>query len=74
MDGLQTKFGKNLQILRDEKERISQQQLYRILRKLVKQGYLAKHIHSDNPRLSTFIETKNMCEFRKQFDFIAVKK
>ncbi|WP_228285087.1 hypothetical protein [Acinetobacter rathckeae] len=57
-----------MNLSKDEKQRINQQQLYRLLRKLVKQGHLAKHIHSDNPRLSTFFETENMCEFRKKFD------
>jgi len=62
-----------LNLSEDEKQRINQQQLYRLLRKLVKQGHLIKHIHSDNPRLSTFIETESMCEFRKQFDLKAAK-
>ena len=62
-----------LNLSEDEKQRINQQPLYRLLRKLVKQDYLVKNIHSDNPRLSTFIETESMCEFRKQFDLIAVK-
>lgn len=62
-----------MNLSKDKKERINQQKLYRILRKLVKQGYLAKHIHPDNPRLSTFVETENMYEFRKQFDLIAIK-
>lgn len=63
----------NLNLSKDEKERINQQQLYRILRKLVKQGYLIKHIHSDNPRLSTFVETESMDSFRKQFENHLVK-
>lgn len=67
------KIWNNLNLSKDEKERINQQQLYRLLRKLVRQGHLAKHIHSDNPRLSTFIETENMYEFRKQFDLTIVK-
>ncbi len=62
-----------LNLSEDEKQRINQQPLYRLLRKLVKQDYLVKNIHSDNPRLSTFVETESMCEFRKQFDLIAVK-
>ncbi|CAM9212593.1 hypothetical protein [Acinetobacter bereziniae] len=33
----------------------------------MKQGYLVKHIHSDNPRLSKFVETKSMDTFRKQY-------
>ncbi|WP_458363569.1 hypothetical protein [Acinetobacter wuhouensis] len=57
----------------DEKQRINQQQLYRLLRKLVKQGHLIKHIHSDNPRLSTFVETKSMATFRKQLEIQNVK-
>lgn len=51
----------------DEKQRTNQQQLYRLLRKLVKQGYLIKNIHLDNPRYSTFIETQSMYSFRKKF-------
>lgn len=62
-----------LNLSEDEKQRINQQQLYRLLRKLVKQGLLIKHIHSDNPRLSTFVETESMCEFRKQFDLKTAK-
>lgn len=62
-----------LNLSEDEKQRTHQQQLYRLLRKLVKQGHLIKHIHSDNPRLSTFFETESMCEFRKQFDLKTAK-
>ncbi|WP_343316415.1 hypothetical protein AAC899_00380 [Acinetobacter soli] len=67
------KIWNNMNLSKDEKERINQQQLYRLLRKMVRQGHLAKHIHSDNPRLSTFVETESMYEFRKQFGLIAVK-
>ena len=67
------KIWNNLNLSKDEKERINQQQLYRLLRKLVRQGHLVKHIHSDNPRLSTFIETESMQEFRKKFDLLAIK-
>ncbi|ENU35145.1 hypothetical protein F988_02761 [Acinetobacter parvus DSM 16617 = CIP 108168] len=62
-----------MNLSKDEKERINQQQLYRLLRKMVQQGHLVKHIHSDNPRLSTFVETESMYEFRKQFDLAIVK-
>jgi hypothetical protein len=34
---------------------------------------LVKNIHSDNPRLSTFVETESMHEFRKQFEIHTVK-
>ncbi|EXC51399.1 hypothetical protein J529_1931 [Acinetobacter baumannii 99063] len=57
-----------MNLSKDEKQRINQQQLYRLLRKLVKQGYLAKNIHPDNSRLSTFVETESMNAFRKQFE------
>ncbi|WP_288449384.1 hypothetical protein [uncultured Acinetobacter sp.] len=67
------KIWNKLNLSKEEKQRINQQQLYRILRKLVKQGYLIKHIHSDNPRLSTFIETESMDSFRKQFENHLVK-
>lgn len=62
------KIWNNLNLSKDEKERINQQQLYRLLRKLVKQGYLAKNIHHDNSRLSTFVETESINDFRKQFE------
>ena len=62
-----------LNLSEDEKQRINQQQLYRLLRKLIKQGHLIKDIHSDNPRLSTFVETKSMAAFRKQFEIKKVK-
>ena len=67
------KIWNELNLSKDEKQRINQQQLYRLLRKLVKQGYLIKNIHLDNPRLSTFIETKSMATFRKQFEIQTVQ-
>lgn len=67
------KIWSNLNLSKEEKQRIDQQHLYRLLRKLVKQGHLAKSIHSDNPRLSTFTETKSMATFRKQFEIQTVK-
>ena len=67
------KIWNNLNLSKDEKQRISQQQLYRLLRKMVRQGYLIKNIHSNNPRLSTFSETKSMGTLRKQFDLKIVR-
>ena len=67
------KIWNELNLSEEEKQRINQQQLYRLLRKLVQQGHLIKNIHSNNPRLSTFVETKNMDSFRKQFDFKTVR-
>ena len=67
------KIWNELNLSEEEKQRINQQQLYRLLRKLVQQGHLIKNIHSDNPRLSTFVETKNMDSFRKQFDLKTVR-
>ena len=67
------KIWNNLNLSKEEKQRIDQQHLYRLLRKLVKQGHLVKSIHSDNPRLSTFSETKSMAIFRKQFEIQTVK-
>lgn len=68
------KIWNNLNLSKEEKQRANQQQLYRLLRKLVQQGHLLKNIHLDNPRLSTFIETKSMDTFKKQFDIKTVKK
>lgn len=67
------KIWNKLNLSKEEKQQIDQQHLYRLLRKLVKQGHLVKSIHSENPRLSTFIETESMYEFRKQFNLIIVK-
>ncbi|WP_075174713.1 MULTISPECIES: hypothetical protein [Acinetobacter] len=67
------KIWNNLNLSKEEKQRIDQQHLYRLLRKLVKQGHLVKSIHSDNPRLSTFAETKSMATFRKQFEIQTIK-
>ncbi len=67
------KIWNNLNLSKDEKQRINQQQLYRLLRKLVRQGYLVKDIHFDNPRLSTFFETESMYIIRKQFELETVK-
>ena len=57
-----------LNLSEDEKQRINQQQLYRLLRKLVRQGHLVKNIHYENPRLSTFFETESMSIIRKKFE------
>lgn len=67
------KIWNELNLSKDEKQRVNQQHLYRLLRKLVQQGHLIKNIHSDNPRLSRFVETKSMDSFRKQFDLKTVK-
>ena len=67
------KIWNELNLSEEAKQQINQQQLYRLLRKLVQQGYLIKNIHLDNPRLSTFVETKSMATFRKQFEIQNVK-
>lgn len=67
------KIWNELNLSEEEKQRINRQQLYRLLRKLVQQGHLIKNIHSDSPRLSTFVETKNMDSFRKQFDLKTIR-
>ncbi|MBJ8440234.1 hypothetical protein [Acinetobacter junii] len=67
------KIWNNLNLSKEEKQRIDQQHLYRLLRKLVKQGHLVKSIHLDNPRLSTFAETKSIATFRKQFEIQTIK-
>lgn len=61
-----------LNLSEGEKQRINQQQLYRLLRKLVRQGHLVKSIHSENPRLSTFFETESMSIIRKKFELETV--
>lgn len=56
-----------LETLTEPKDRSTQQQLYRSLRKLVKQGYLIKQTNIENHRLSTFCESSKMDELRKTF-------
>ena len=67
------KIWNELNLSEEEKQRINQQQLYRLLRKLVKQGHLIKNINSNNSRLSTFFETESMSTIRKQFELETVK-
>lgn len=58
----------SLNFSKNEKQKVDQQQLYRLLRKLVKQGYLIKSINMDNCRLSTYTESQAMNQFRKPTD------
>lgn len=52
---------------KEAKDRSTQQELYRMLRKLVKHGYLVKQINFKNNRMSQYQESEKMSEYRKDF-------
>lgn len=58
-------FWKNIKLTKRERTIFNRQRMYRILRKLVENGYLTKTINSKNLRKSSFTETKKIDLFRK---------
>lgn len=52
---------------KETKDRPAQQELYRVLRKLVKHGYLVKQINFKNHRMSQYQESEKMSEYRKDY-------
>ena len=48
------KIWNKLNLSKEEKQRVNQKQLYRLLRKLVQQGHLIKNIHSDSLTMAYF--------------------
>ena len=68
IDGWTTKqIWERLVLPKETKDRSTQQELYRLLRKLVKHGYLVKQRNFENHRMSTFQESKKMNEYRTNF-------
>lgn len=65
----------SLNFSKNEKQTLDQQrqQLYRLLRKLVKQGYLIKSINMSNCRLSTYTESEAMKQLRKPVDSATIQ-
>lgn len=58
-------FWKHIKLTKKERTRFNRQRMYRVLRKLVENGYLTKVIDPLNIRNSSFSETKNIELLRK---------
>lgn len=63
-------FWKQMKLAKKERNKFNRQRMYRVLRKLVENGYLTKTIDKSNQRLSKFSETKNIDFLRKSTNFI----
>ena len=70
-------FWKHLKLSKKERNRFNQQRMYRLLRKLVEDGFLTKETNLVNPRFSTFSETEKIDQLREitdiSLDFIEMK-
>ena len=58
-------FWKYLKLSKKERNRFNQQRMYRLLRKLVEDGFLTKETNLVNPRFSTFSETSKLDQLRE---------
>lgn len=63
-------FWKQMKLVKKERNKFNRQRMYRVLRKLVENGYLTKTIDKSNQRFSKFSETKNIDFLRKSTNFI----
>ena len=67
-------FWKHLKLSKKERNRFNRQRMYRLLRKLVEDGFLTKETNLVNPRFSTFSETSKLDQLREitgaSLDFI----
>lgn len=61
-------FWKHLKLSKKERNRFNRQRMYRLLRKLVEDGFLTKETNLVNPRFSTFSETEKIGQFRETTD------
>ena len=70
-------FWKHLKLSKKERNRFNRQRMYRLLRKLVEDGFLTKETNLVNPRFSTFSETEKIDQLREitdiSLDFIEMK-
>ncbi len=70
-------FWKNLKLSKKERNRFNRQRMYRLLRKLVEDGFLIKETNLVNSRLSTFSETNKLDQLREitgvSLDFIEMR-
>jgi DNA-binding PadR family transcriptional regulator len=61
-------FWKHLKLSKKERNRFNRQRMYRLLRKLVEDGFLTKETNLVNPRFSTFSETSKLDQLREITD------
>lgn len=70
-------FWKHLKLSKKERNRFNRQRMYRLLRKLVEDGFLTKETNWVNPRFSTFSETSKLDQLREitdlSLDFVEMK-
>lgn len=70
-------FWKHLKLSKKERNRFNRQRMYRLLRKLVEDGFLTKETNWINPRFSTFSETSKLDQLREitdlSLDFVEMK-
>ena len=70
-------FWKHLKLSKKERNRFNRQRMYRLLRKLVENGFLTKETNLVNPRFSTFSETNKLDQLREikdlSLDFMEMK-
>ena len=70
-------FWKHLKLSKKERNRFNRQRMYRLLRKLVEDGFLTKETNLVNPRFSTFSETNKPYQLREitgvSLDFIQMR-
>lgn len=59
------KFWQKLNISKKERHHCNRQRIYRLLRKLVAEGFLTKEINPKNPCLSNFSETAKLNQLRE---------
>lgn len=67
-------FWKHLKLSKKERNRFNRQRMYRLLRKLVENGFLIKETNLINPRFSRYSETNKLDQLREitgvSLDFI----
>lgn len=63
-----SEFWKHFKLSKKERNRFNQQRMYRLLRKLVEDGFLTKETNLVNPRFSTFSETSKLDQLREITD------
>lgn len=72
-----SEFWKQLKLKKKERNRFNRQRMYRLLRKLVEEGFLTKETNLVNPRFSTFSETNKLNQLREitglSLDFIEMR-
>ena len=71
-------FWKHLKLNKKERNRFNRQRMYRLLRKLVEEGFLIKKINETNPKLSKFYETEKLNNFKNlsesSTDFVQMRE